>query len=441
MSKAGNTRRSFVQTGAAAVAGLGASRAAFPRPATETLALSGGPKTVTFPAARQAEISKWPRYGEEEKKALVELLENNRFYGEIPLLEKEMKDYLNAPYVKAHINGTSALMSMFFGLDLPAGSEIMAPSYTAWATIVPMRFFGYVPIFVDIHPRTACFDLEYAARHLTSRTRAVVPMHTRGLPCDMDHIGAFAKQHGLLVLEDAAQAQGASLQGRPMGTWGGIGVFSFQASKTLPTIEGGMGIYQNREYYERATAFGNYELPETFPQDSSYRKYHDTGFGPKFRIHPLAAALARKQLQTMESRIALLDAQMRKLNDRLVELPGLSVQYCRPDARRVYWAGNLLFLDEAKAGCPKEALIKALRAEGVRISSTTYPEQHKFTIYSEAKWWHHKPDVPEFLPGCAEVNRTSVTMPLFYDEASELIDQYVKAFEKVWAKRSQLARV
>jgi dTDP-4-amino-4,6-dideoxygalactose transaminase len=238
-----STRRSFVGAGAAALT----SGVASARPAIETLAISGGPKAVTVPADRQAEISKWPHYGEEEKRVILELLDSNKSYGEIPLLEKEMKDYLNAPYVKAHINGTSALMSMFFAIDLPPGSEIMVPSYTASATIVPMRFFGYVPVFVDINPRTACFDLDYAARHLTSRTRALVPMHTRGLPCDMDQISAFAKQHGLLVLEDAAQAQGASLQAKPVGTWGEAGVFSFQASKILPTIEGGMGIYRNRE--------------------------------------------------------------------------------------------------------------------------------------------------------------------------------------------------
>ncbi len=432
-----STRRSFVGAGAAALtSGVASARAAI-----ETLAISGGPKAVTVPADRQAEISKWPHYGEEEKRVILELLDSNKSYGEIPLLEKEMKDYLNAPYVKAHINGTSALMSMFFAIDLPPGSEIMVPSYTASATIVPMRFFGYVPVFVDINPRTACFDLDYAARHLTSRTRALVPMHTRGLPCDMDQISAFAKQHGLLVLEDAAQAQGASLQGKPVGTWGEAGVFSFQASKILPTIEGGMGIYRNRELYERATAFGNYDLPESFPKDSPYREYHDTGFGPKFRIHPLAAAIARKQLKGLEGRTTLLRAQMQKLNDRLAGLPGISAQHCRPDAKRVYWAANLLFLDEAKAVCPKDALIKALRAEGVRISSSTYPEQHRFKIYSEAKWWSHKPQIPDVLPGCAEVNRKSVTMPLFHQEASELVDQYVIAFEKVWAKRSQLANL
>ena len=181
-----------MQAGTAAIAVSGGG--AFGSPTGETLALNGGPKAVTFPAARAAELSKWPRYEENEKRVIIELLENNRSYGEIPLLEKELKEYLKAPYVKAspyvkaHCNGTSALMSLFFALDLPRGSEIMAPSYTAWATTAPMHLFGYVPVFIDINPRTQTFDLEYASKHLTPLTRAVMPMHSFGNPCDLDQI-------------------------------------------------------------------------------------------------------------------------------------------------------------------------------------------------------------------------------------------------------------
>jgi perosamine synthetase len=438
--KAVTTRRSFVRTGAAGLAAAGVTDAAFSRRAPETLALDGGAKSVTVPPDRQAELTKWPRYGTEEKKALLEMLESNKFYEEIPLLENELKDHLKAPYVKAHCNGTSALISMFFALDFPRGSEILAPSYTAWATTAPMHIFGYVPVFVDINPRTMTFDLDHAKKHLTPRARALLPMHSFGNPCDMDQICDFAKERGLVVVEDAAQAQGASLQGKPVGTWGSIGAFSFQASKILPAVEGGAGAYQTREYYERATTFGNYELPRRFPEDSPYRKYGGTGMGPKFRIHPLAAAIARRQLRGMEERNALVDMQVRKLTDRLVELPGISRPYCRPDAKRVYWVSNILFFDEAKAGCPKETLMKALRAEGVRIASGEYDEQHKYVLYSEPKWWHHPVQIPKDLPGTTQVNRTAVRMPLFYEEAPELIEQYVQAFEKVWAKRSHLAK-
>jgi perosamine synthetase len=291
-------RRSLVQ-GAAAAGLVGLANAA-PARKVESLAINSGPKAVTLPGDVQSALTKWPRYGPEEKQYLGELLDSNKFYEEIPLLESETKAYLNVPYVKAHINGTSALMSMFFALNLPEGSEIMTPSYTASATIAPMRFFGYVPIFLDISPRTACLDLEDAKRKLTPRTKAIVPMHAWGLPCDMDQICGWANERGLLVLEDAAQAQGATLQGKQMGAWGTMGIFSYQMSKVLPAVEGGMGVYANREQYERATAFGNYDLPGRFPADSKYRKYDQTGFGPKFRIHPLAAALARKQMSKLD---------------------------------------------------------------------------------------------------------------------------------------------
>jgi perosamine synthetase len=241
-----------------------------------------------------------------------------------------------------------------------------------------------------------------------------------------------------MVLEDAAQAQGATVQGKPVGAWGTMGMFSHQSSKILPAIEGGSGTYQTREHYERATVFGGYELPRYFPDDSPYKKYLGTGIGPKFRIHSLGAAIARRQLQKIDRQNALEDAQVRKFTDRLMELPGLSRPYCRADARRVYWGSHLLFIDEAKAGCSKEALLKALRAEGVNISSGEYDEQHKYKLYSEPKWWHHPVLIPDDLHGTAQVNRQAAKMPVFRTDAAELIGQYVKAFEKVWAHRSRL---
>lgn len=283
------------------------------------------------------------------------------------------------------------------------------------------------------------FDLAYAKRHLNARTKAILVMHSFGNPCDMDQICDFAKEKGLVVLEDAAQAHGASLHGKPAGTWGSIGVFSFQSSKVLPSIEGGAATYREREHYERATAFGNYELPATFPADSPYRIYQGTGFGPKFRIHPLAASLARQQLPKMGAHNEMVDRQIRHLNQQLSELPGVSHPWTRPDAKRVYWASNLIFIDEKKAGCSKEALLKALRAEGVQASDGSYDVQHRYQLYAEPKWWHHPVRIPDDLHGTAQVNRQAVRLPIFHEEAPELTEQYIQAFQKVWANRSQLS--
>jgi dTDP-4-amino-4,6-dideoxygalactose transaminase len=428
------TRRSFVK----GAAGLGLAGVALTTP--QPLAAAGGPKTVTVPAATQTALSKWPRYGAAEKKALHDMIDSGKFYEELPVFEKEWQAYTNANFVKAHMNGTSALTSMYFALDLPPGSEVLVPSYTFFATCLPLRFFGLVPVFVDIDPKTACFDLDDAKRKLSGQTKAMVPMHSWGMPCEMDHILGFAKEKGLIVMEDAAHAHGASMQGKKMGTWGVMGIYSFQTSKVMPLVEGGMGMYQTREYFERAAAFGHYEDPPKFPAGSPIKVYNDTGFGQKYRMHPFAAAIGRIQLRGLDESNAVVAKNIRRLNDRITHLPGLSEPRVRPDQVRAYYNASMLFLDEKKAGFKRDQLVKALQAEGVRATTWIYPEQHKLNIYQEAKWWHHPVVIPD-LPGTTQVNATHLFLPLMHGEAPELIEQYAKAFEKVWANKADVAKL
>jgi len=434
------TRRTFLKSSTVIVAGLSVADYGFAASQAETLAMSGGEKAVNFPKDQFAALTKWPRYGDAEKQAIGALLDNNKFYDELPAFEKEWQAYTKSPFVKNHINGTSALTSMYFALDLPPGSEIMVPSYTFFATCLAMRFFGCVPIFIDIDPKTATFDLEDAKRKLTPQTRAVVPMHSWGLPCQMDLISEWAKEKGLIVLEDAAHAHGASMQGKKMGTWGMMGIYSFQASKVMPSIEGGMGMYQTREYFERAAAFGEYNDPAKFPKDSPVHAYEGTGFGQKYRMHPLAAALARQQLKRLDQLNELVNQNVRAMNDRLTKLEGITEPLCRPDQKRVYYNRNMLLMDFTKLGFSRDALVKALKAEGVDVNFWDYPEQHKLKIYAEAKWFHHAPQIPATMPGNAYINANHIFLPLFYGEEPDLTNQYVKAFEKVWAHRAELAK-
>jgi perosamine synthetase len=383
-------------------------------------------------------LTRWPRYGDAEKQAICALLDNHDFYPELTRFEEDWKAYTKAPFVKAHMNGSSALTSMYFALDLPAGSEIMVPSYTFVTACLSMRFVNCVPVFIDINPKTATFDLEDAKRKLTPRTKAVVAMHSWGLPCEMDHIEEWTRSKGLLLLEDAAHAQGASMQGRKMGTWGTMGIYSFQTSKVLPCIEGGMGMYQQREHYERAAAFGEYLDPAKFPADSPVRAYEGTGFGQKYRMHPLGAALGRQQLKSLDAVNKVVRANVRALNQQLTQLEAVSEPRVRPDQERVYYSGNMLLIDFRKAGVAREKLVKALAAEGVQASFWDYPQQHKLKIYSEAKWWHHPPTIPASMPGNEYVNANHIFLPAFYEEAPEVVDQYAKGFAKVWSRRAEL---
>lgn len=428
------TRRDFLVSSGALAAGLTLAAAPRAQAQTEKLAIAGGPKTVT---ASDADACHWPQYGEAEEKAILDLVRKPS-YDPLYALEDDWKKFLGVPYAKAHYNGTSALAAMFFALNLPKGSEILVPSYTFFATIVPMRLFGLVPVFVDINPRTLNFDLEDAKKRITKDTRAVLPVHWIGLPSDMDLISDWAKEKGLIVLEDCAHAHGAKLKDKYMGAWGQMSIVSYQMSKPLPAIEGGMGVYQTSEYHGRAAAFGDYQL-KGVDKNNPYMKYAGSSLGIKFRMHPFAAALARCQLKGLEERNEAGARQVRRLNDRLTQLPGLYEQSSgRKDVRRLYYSWNMLFIDEKEAGVSRAKVTKALKAEGVNANPLHYQPQHELPLYHEEEWWDHKPLIPE-LPGTKQANDTSIALPYFTKEVPELIEQYAKAFEKVWAHRAELA--
>jgi len=429
-----SSRRTFLGASGALAAGASLARPSGAR-AAEPLAIDGGKKAVTLPPGDSA---RWPRFGEEEIEAVGAVV--RKFgYREVAAFEKDWQEHFNPPFCKSHMNGTSALTSALFALNLPPGSEVLVPSLDPWFGILPMRLFGLVPVFVDNDPRTLNFDVEDAKRRLTKNTRAIEVVHLFGLPADMEAICDFAKEKGLVILEDCAHAHSASIDGKYVGNWGQIGAFSCQGSKVLPAMEGGMANYENREYYERAATYGHYECPGRFPDDSQYKKY-TTGLGQKLRIHPLGAALARCQLRKLDEQTELERAQNHSLNSRICQLPGLYEPTLPEGVKRVFWRWSVLFLDPAKAGMSRDTARKALRAEGVRVGTLNYSVSHRDAVYHEPDWWHHPPVIPDRLPGLEEALKNGISLPRFTKPVPELIDQYVTAFEKVWAHRAELGK-
>ncbi|MHB8902876.1 MAG: DegT/DnrJ/EryC1/StrS family aminotransferase [Thermoguttaceae bacterium] len=433
-TKGRTSRREFLGATGALAAGMVLTRPAGAG-AAEPLALKGGKKAVTV-AATGAES--WPRFGDEEIEAVTAVVRHFG-YGEVEAFEKDWKEHFKAAYCKSHMNGTSALASGLFALNLPVGSEVLVPSLDPWFGILPMRLMGLVPVFVDSDPRTLNFDVEDARRRLTKNTRAIEVVHLFGLPCDMEAVCDLAKEKGLPILEDCAHAHNASIGGKYVGNWGQIGAFGCQGSKVLPAMEGGMANYETREYYERAATFGHYECPGQFPADSPYKKY-GTGLGLKLRIHPLGAALGRCQLRRLDAQTELERKQNQDLNSRVCQLSGLSGPTLPEGVKRSYWRWNILFLDADKAGISREAAIKALKAEGVAAGPLNYSVSHRDAVFNEPEWWHHPPVIPDKLPGLEQALRTGISLPRFTTAVPELIDQYVAAFEKVWAHRAELGK-
>src|SRR5687768_6401700 len=203
------------------------------------LAIAGGTKTVSI---TDREATKWPLIDEEEEQAVLKVLRD----GDLSChpvtrdLEQDYCQYFGRQYALAHCNGTAALMAAFFALDLQPGDEVIVPSATFWASVVPMLWFGAVPVFCESEPERMGLDPEDVHRKITARTRAIVVVHLWGMPSKMSELISIARQYGLKIIEDASHAHGAIWRERPCGTLGDISVFSLQTSKLAPAGEGGI---------------------------------------------------------------------------------------------------------------------------------------------------------------------------------------------------------
>ena len=210
-----------------------------------TLAIDGGTPYCKrpFPTVNDAS-GRW--LGEEEKRLLCEVIDSgtlNRVGGsKVEQLETAWAGMMGVPFALAVTSGTSALHTAVAALDLEPGDEIITTPITDMGTVIAILACNLVPIFADVDPRTGIVTAETIEKQISPKTRAIIPVHLFGQPADMDPILALARQHDLKVIEDCAQAHLATYKGRPVGTLGDIGCFSYQQSKQMTTGDGGMVI-------------------------------------------------------------------------------------------------------------------------------------------------------------------------------------------------------
>lgn len=389
---------------------------------SEKLALWGGKQSITLD---QEEALLWPRLTSEDEEAVLRLLRKGEIsVSEEPrLLEKELGSrYLGARFALATGNGTAALQAALFAAGLKPGNEVIVPSYTYWASVMPAAAMGAGVVFCEIDPATLTLDPADFRRKITPRTRVVIPVHLWGLPCAMDEILRAAREHGIIVIEDACHAHGAEYRGRKAGTIGDIGFFSFQASKNLPGGEGGMMVTGNEAYYNRAVALGHYRRTAELPEP--YCRYRHTSFGFKHRMSPLHAAIARTQLKSLDQNNARRNANIEKLRSALRTIPGFSIPETPGHIRRVYYENNVIYRS-GETGVPKERVVEALIAEGARVRGERYPLLHMQPYFVE------RGSDPDALPITRGTVEEIVSFPTFPWDDGRLVDQYIDALRKV----------
>jgi dTDP-4-amino-4,6-dideoxygalactose transaminase len=408
-------------------------------------AILGGMPAVTLDGT---EANRWPIITDEDISAVTEVLRS----GELSLhpvtqaLEADYRSLLGVKHALACCNGTSAIFAGLHGFGLRPGDEVLAPSATYWASVMPILWCGAVPIFCESEPQQLGLDPDDVARKITARTRAMVVVHLWGMPSKMDRLLDVARHHKLKVFEDASHAHGAKWGERLCGTLGDAAVFSLQTNKLAPAGEGGILITNDDAIHEHALCLGHFE--RILPLQTPARRFAGTGFGMKHRMSPLCAAVARVQLEHLSERNARRNRNIEYLSQKLEKL-GVHTFLPPPGAERVYFQ-FLVQNDSSRTGITTDKLVAALRAEGCDAIGPRYPLLHQQPVFTEDRFidiarLRHLPREslptyrPDALPQTTAGNAMLIQLPSFPSAERALLDQYAKAFEKVLAAAADIS--
>lgn len=269
--------------------------------------------------------------------------------------ERRWADYCGVAHGIAVSNGTVALQLALRALDLPPGSEVILPSSTIISCVLAVLEADCVPVLVDSDPQTWCMDAAQVAERITPRTRVLMPVHLLGHPCDMAPLWDLADRHGLVIVEDAAEAHGAEYDGRRCGSLGTLACFSFYANKIITAGEGGMVTTADPVLADRLRAMRNL----CFRRD---RRFLHTELGFNYRLTNMQAAVGLAQVERVADHVAAKRRIAARYLQGLCGLP-LALPVERPWARNVYWMFGLV-LDDTIAFDANELAVR-LRAEGV----------------------------------------------------------------------------
>lgn len=299
-------------------------------------------------------------------------------------------------------NGTVALHLALLAAGVGPDDEVIVPSLTFVATPNAVRYTGARPIFVDCEPATWNLDPAAVEAAVTSRTRAIMPVHVYGHPADMAPILRTAQRHNLCVIEDAAEAHGAEYRGRRVGGLGHIGCFSFYGNKIITTGEGGMLVSNDDALADRAEFLKDHAM-------SSTRRYWHPEVGYNYRLTNLQAALGVAQMERIDQLVECRRANARRYNERLRDVSGLALPPEAPWAKSVYWMYSVLIEDDF--GFSRDEVIDGLKAKGVDTRPFFYPA-HTMPAYNTGQQ----------LPVAEALSRKGINLPSGPTLTEEQID-------------------
>lgn len=282
----------------------------------------------------------------------------NQCYEYINRFEDLFKEYTNVPYAIATSSCTGALHLGLAALGIQPGDEVILADTNWIATAAPITYLGATPVFVDILPDTWCIDPESAEAAITSRTKAIIAVHLYGNLCDMDSLLKIGKRHNIPIIEDAAEAIGSSWNGKPAGSMGIFGSFSFHGTKTITTGEGGMFITNDRDLYEKVLTLSNHGRSR-----GQIKQFWPDMVGYKYKISNVQAAIGCAQIERIHELVRRKREIFEYYSRHLSTLPGVTMNPEKPGTVNGYWMPTIVF--SPKTGIKREQLQEAFSRDNI----------------------------------------------------------------------------
>ena len=326
----------------------------------DRLALHGGKKAV------QERLPRLVRWGEPERERLNSMLgQDSLFYWQGPqtkLLTERFRQTCPRKYVMTCSSGTAALHIAVAAAGIAPGDEVITSPITDIGTVIGVLYQQAVPVFADLGRNTYNLDPADVGRRITPKTKAIIAVHLTGNPCPMDALKVLADKHGLVLIEDCAQAWGARYRGQPIGTIGHIACFSLQNSKQVTCGDGGIVASSDERFGPRLQRYG----------DKGFDRLDKSGlfnaFATNYRMSEPQAAVAAAQLTRVEKISAKRSRLGNLLTEKIAGLPGIEPHQVRADDRCTYWF-YMLRVRPGALRCERAEFVKALAAEGVPASA------------------------------------------------------------------------
>lgn len=420
------------------------------------LALFGGKPLVSTPKPHFV----WPPVTEEDYQAVKHQMDTGVLseYGRTGVIkefEDEFAQYHQMRYAIATNSGTTALHSAFFGCGIGPGDEVIAPTYTFLATVTPIFHVNAIPVLAEADSETGNISVKDIKERITNKTKAIVITHMWGHPCEMDEIVSLAQEKGLFLIEDCSHAHGATYKGRLVGTFGDVSCFSLQGNKMVSAGEGGILLTNSQEIYERATLLGHYrDRSEQCVKSDFYQQFVKTGYGLKYRMHVLAAALARVSFSKMEERIKTRNENLNYLSHLLKDIPGILPPITKNYVTRgAYYGYKPLYQKDQMGEISVELYVKALVAEGIEVKKPGSKPLHMLPLFqkkNDGMYHNGWPKISPFVektvvykdgdfPKAESYYKRALSIPTFTSPGNkQLIEQYAAAFLKVYENRQEL---